>query len=59
MAFIIFGLVPLIFCILLIIATKKVDKWRRKKEDERIKEVIKKAIKESEINPFYHKEDTQ
>lgn len=59
MAVIMFGLVPLIFTILLVIATKKVDKWRRKKEDERMKEVIKKAIKESEINPFYHKEDMQ
>lgn len=59
MAFIMFGLVPLIFTILLVITTKKIDKWRRKKEDERIKEVIKKAIKESEINSFYHKEDTQ
>ncbi len=56
---IMFALVPLIFTILLVIATRKVDKWKRKKEEERMKEVIKKAIKESEISPFYHKEDTQ
>lgn len=54
-----FALVPLLFIILLVIATRKVDKWRRKKEDERMKEIIKKAIEESKTNRDSHTEDKQ